>query len=130
MLFTATTPTSKNSLTINISNIENNQGTLEIGLFNTSDSFLKEGEAFKTISVKAKMNETVVVINNLPNGTYAVSMYHDKNADGQCNRNFIGIPVEPYAFSNNFRPKYSAPKFKDCKFDLSSDKKINLQLKG
>lgn len=69
-----------------------------------------------------------IVIKDLPKGTYAVSLYHDVNSDKTCNLNFFGIPKEPYAFSNNFKPKFSAPKFKDCQFELNSNKSITIQL--
>ncbi len=119
-----------NSLTINITNIENIQGTLEIGLFNNNERFLEEGQAFKTISVKVQADSETVVIENLPKGNYAISMYHDKNADGKCNRNFLGIPTEPYGFSNNFRPKFSAPTFEDCQFVLTSNQSLKIELKN
>lgn len=119
-----------NRLTINITNIENIQGTLEIGLFNNNERFLEEGQAFKTISVKVQADSETVVIENLPKGNYAISMYHDKNADGKCNRNFLGIPTEPYGFSNNFRPKFSAPTFEDCQFVLTSNQSLKIELKN
>ncbi|SRX52452.1 DUF2141 domain-containing protein [Aequorivita sp. CIP111184] len=119
-----------NNLTINITNIENIQGTLEIGLFNNNERFLEEGQAFKTISVKVQADSETVVIKNLPKGTYAISMYHDENADGKCNRNFLGIPTEPYGFSNNFRPKFSAPTFEDCQFAIKSNHSLKIVLKN
>ena len=120
----------KKVLTINITNIETIKGTIEIGIFNTNERFLEEGQAFKTISVKVRADSHTVVFKDLPKGNYAVSMYHDVNADGECNRNFMGIPKEPYGFSNNFRPRFSAPTFKDCEFVLDSNKTLKIELKG
>jgi uncharacterized protein (DUF2141 family) len=31
----------------------------------------------------------------------------------------LGVPTEPFAFSNNIRPKFSAPDFNECKFKVS-----------
>lgn len=119
-----------NTLTIHITNIENVEGTLEVAIFNSDERFLEEGQALKTISVKVKANAQTVVFKNLPSGNYAVSMYHDENSDGDFNRNFMGIPKEPYGFSNNFHPKFSAPKFEDCQFYLDADHTIEIALKG
>jgi len=69
-----------------------------------------------------------LVINDLPKGDYAISMYHDKNADGKCNLNFLGVPTEPYGFSNNFRPKFSAPTFTDCQFNLNTNETLKIKL--
>lgn len=121
-------PTETRKLTLSISNIKHIEGTLEIGLFNNGDRFLEEGQAYKTISVEVKSSSEVVVIKDLPMGTYAVSMYHDKNSNGECDRNFFGIPKEPYGFSNNFKPKFSAPTFEDCKFELTVDDSLSIKL--
>lgn len=123
-----TPPTETRKLTLNISNIKHIEGTLEIGLFNNGDRFLEEGQAYKTISIEVKNSSEVVVIKDLPMGTYAVSMYHDKNGNGECDRNFLGIPKEPYAFSNNFKPRFSAPTFEDCKFELTADDSLTINL--
>tara|TARA_R110002050_G_scaffold54521_3_gene123256 strand:- start:397 stop:813 length:417 start_codon:yes stop_codon:yes gene_type:complete len=120
----------KKVLTLNITNIETIKGTIEIGIFNTNERFLEEGQAYKTTSVKVTADKHTVVFKDLPPGNYAVSMYHDVNADGECNRNFMGIPKEPYGFSNNFRPRFSAPTFKDCEFTLDSNKTLKIELKG
>jgi uncharacterized protein (DUF2141 family) len=129
-LFFVDPPNETHTLTINITNIERMQGTVEIGLFNSKDRFLEEGQAMKTLSIKVKNSSETVVIKDLPKGIYAVSMYHDENADGKLNSNFLGIPSEPYGFSNNFRPKFSAPTFKDCQFSLKSNHTLNIKLKG
>ncbi len=38
---------------------------------------------------------------NLPVGSYAVSLFHDRNQDGVLNRGELGIPSEGFGFSNN-----------------------------
>lgn len=120
--------TETKELTLTISNIKYIEGELIIGLFNNGDRFLEEGQAYKTFSVEVQNSSEVLVIKNLPLGDYAVSMYHDKNSNGKCDRNFFGIPNEPYAFSNNFKPKFSAPTFQDCKFELNGDESLNIKL--
>lgn len=55
-------------------------------------------------------------------------LYHDKNADGELNRNFLGIPKEPFAFSNNVKPKFSKPVFEECKFSLEQNLVLHVSL--
>ena len=121
-------PTNNPQLTIKISNIEKIKGEIKVGIFNTDTHFLKDCYAIKNYSIKVEKNTAVVTINDLPKGEYAITMYHDQNSDNECNRNFIGIPKEPYGFSNNIKPRMSAPKYKDCKFDLSENKIVNIKL--
>lgn len=127
LLFT-NTPSETHTLKVTIHNIKNLEGTLEVGLFNTSERFLEEGQAYKTISVKVENDSETFVFENLPKGDYAISLYHDVNANGTCDRNFFGIPKEPYGFSNNFKPKFSAPTFQDCQFQLTADKSMKIEL--
>lgn len=127
-LFILNTPSETKDLKLTITNIQHMEGNLVIGVYNSGGRFLEAGQAFRTISVDVNNGTEVVVVENLPLGTYAVSMYHDKNSNGKCDRNFLGIPKEPYGFSNNFRPKFSAPTFNDCKFILSSDQDMEISL--
>ena len=121
-------PTNNPQLIIKISNIEKTKGEIKVGIFNTDRNFLKEGAAIRNYSVKVDKNTAVLTITDLPKGEYAVSMYHDENSDNECNRNFIGIPKEAYGFSNNIKPKMSAPKYNDCKFTFEENKTLNIKL--
>ena len=115
-------------LTIKISNIQKFKGEIKIGVFNQETNFLKEGFAIKNYSIKVDKNTAVMTITDLPKGEYAITMYHDENSDNECNRNFIGIPKEAYGFSNNIKPKFGPPKYKDCKFVFSEDKTLNIKM--
>ena len=115
-------------LTIKISNIEKIKGEIKIGVFNKETNFLKESGTIKNYSIKVDKNSAAITITDLPKGEYAITMYHDENSDNECNRNFMGIPKEGYGFSNNFKPKFGPPKYKDCKFILSDDKTLNIKM--
>ncbi|TXD47209.1 DUF2141 domain-containing protein [Polaribacter sp. IC073] len=115
-------------LTLHISNIEKMEGKIRIGVFNKKEGFLKEGKSFKAYLIEVDENSETIIIRDLPKGAYAISLYHDVNSDNVCNRNFFGIPKEKYGFSNNIKPKLSAPKYKDCKFLLKSDTILDITL--
>lgn len=127
--FTLGILTSENpKLTLNITNIETVKGHLVVGVFNTDENFLKDGSAIKTYTFKVDKTTKQIVISDLPKGEYAISLYHDENSDDQCNRNFLGIPKESYGFSNNVKPKFSAPTFNECKFTLSENTSLAIKL--
>lgn len=121
-------PTDNPKLTIKISNIQKIQGEIKVGVFNKENNFLKDGSAIKNYVIKVKKDSETLVITDLPKGEYAVSMYHDTNSDNKLNTNFIGIPKEPYGFSNNVKPKMAAPKYGDCKFSLSENTTMNIKM--
>jgi uncharacterized protein (DUF2141 family) len=105
---------------VKIQGIEHENGTLYVGLFTEDDKFLKEATWNKSMIVG---NEKTfqVSFENIPLGTYAVSVYHDLDDNGQLDTNFIGIPSEPVGFSNDHQPKMGPPKFKGAKFSLSGN---------
>ena len=115
-------------LTIKIENIEVLEGDIRIGVFDTSGNFLKEGFTFKKYKIAVENNTETIIIDDLPQGEYAFMLYHDKNADGELNRNFLGIPKEPFAFSNNVKPKFSKPVFEECKFSLEQNLVLHVSL--
>lgn len=122
-------PSSNNvDLTITITNIKKSQGSIELGIFNSSSTFLEKGKEFKFATKMVKGNQVVFTFHDIPKDEYAIALYHDVNSDKECNVNFMGIPVEPYGFSNNFKPKFSKPKFKDCKFLLEKPSEISIKL--
>jgi uncharacterized protein (DUF2141 family) len=68
-------------------------------------------------------------INDLPYGNYAIALYQDKNKNGTMDKNFVGVPKEPFAFTNNIKPRFSAPSFEDCEITYSEDNhKITVNL--
>lgn len=115
-------------LKIKITNIKKVKGNIKLGIFNNSTSFLEPGKEYKSITKKVTGNEVTFTLSNLPKGTYAFSLFQDVNSDEKCNLNFIGIPVEPYAFSNNFKPKFSKPDFKDCDIEVTKDELVTIKL--
>ncbi|MDD2549984.1 MAG: DUF2141 domain-containing protein [Bacteroidales bacterium] len=115
-------------LTIRIENIETLEGDIRIGVFNTSDKFLTQGSTFKNYKIAVKNAVETIIIDDLPKGEYAFLLYHDKNADGKMNRNFLGIPKEPFGFSNNVKPQFAKPTFEECMFFLKEDLVLQVKL--
>lgn len=61
-------------------------------------------------------------------GTYAVSVLHDVNSNGDLDSNMLGIPKEPLGFSNGAKPKRGPPSFDAAKFTHGSEA-TKLQIK-
>jgi uncharacterized protein (DUF2141 family) len=127
-LFNLSSNAEKFDLKVTVTNIKTQKGRVEIGLFNDEKTFLVKGKEYRTYS-KVVTNDTIVfVLTDLTKADYAVSLYHDINSDKECNLNFLGIPVEPYGFSNNFKPKLSKPSFNDCKIEMNNNRSIMIKL--
>ncbi|MFD1551667.1 DUF2141 domain-containing protein [Putridiphycobacter roseus] len=110
-----------------LKNIVAEKGTAYVNIY-TSEGFPKSDKQLQRKSVKITGN-TAYVTFSVPNGNYAIAMYHDVNDNDQMDKNWIGYPLEPYGFSRNFKPTISEPDFTDCNFTVKNASKtltINL----
>jgi len=60
-------------------------------------------------------------------GEYAVSAFHDTDANRILTRNFLGIPTEAFAFSQDARGRFGPPSFDAASFQVSNES-ITVQL--
>ena len=116
------------TITVNISNISNSRGDILIGLYNSSSSFTKIDKVYKKGKIDlSKDNIVSYTFENISDGTYAISLFHDENSNNELDTNFLGMPKEGYGFSNNIRPALRGATFEESKFKVDRD--INLTIK-
>jgi len=119
----------QNTLTVNITGINSIKGNVYVYLYTSEESFpieISEANSFKKAEVVS--NSVTVIFENLKPGIYAVSVYQDIDANGKINKNFLGIPKEPVGVSNNAKGFMGPPKYEDAKFNLNSNKAIEIKL--
>jgi len=107
-------------LTVVVENLVSPNAPVEMSIYGPNNKFLDSSDNLDKIRVKPQNGKLVAKINNLSYGDLAIALYQDVNSDGHIDKNLIGIPQEPYAFSNNYKPVIKAPSFGDCKFLYSS----------
>lgn len=93
-----------------------------------SEAYDKSAEdegAFQSVEIPIQKGVARYVFNSIPYGDYAAKPYHDKNGNKKLDTNFIGIPKEPYGFSNNARGTLSAPEYIKAKFTLDAANKAD-----
>lgn len=110
----------KGTLQLRIQNIQKTEGALRIALFRGQETFLDDTASYKKASAKVDKNKVgKVTFTDLPYGVYALAIYHDVNNNGKLDKSFVGIPKEPYGFSNNARSKWGPPKYEIAQFEIS-----------
>ena len=116
-------------LCVKVRNVENEGGTLRIGIFNKQTGIFSTTYKWDDVKVLNGQSEYTFLIDSLPYDDYAVAVYHDLNDDNDLNANLVGIPIEPFALSN-LNTIVAIPTFEKIKFSLTSPKKeIVLSLK-
>lgn len=122
-------PEEKCTLSVELTNIRNKEGSLFIFLYNYENQF--PDNPFKYFEVKkANINNNRMLVNipNMDKGHYAISIVDDENDNDDLDR-FLGIPTEGYGFSNNVKPLLSMPNYSDLLFELDQNwLKLNLKL--
>ena len=121
MLISVTGYSQKNcTLSIEFEGLKTDKGKLFVALYNSEEDFLKN--EMKGLVVEISNGKASASFDNLEKGIYAISSFYDKNDNGKMDTNFIGIPKEPVALSNNAKGKFGPPKYRDAKFNISKSK--------
>lgn len=108
------------SVTVVVSALASTESTVKLNFYNSSEAFLKRGQEVYQRVVRPEGKTSVSVPIELPQGEWAVALTQDLNNNDKLDKNFIGIPTEPYAFSNNVRPALRPPNFEECKFRVDT----------
>lgn len=110
---------------VTVTGVRNDAGKVVIGMWNSKDGFPKEGpKAFRQSSVAIVNGTATTTFSEVPYGEYAVAVFHDENNNGKMDSRFPGIPIEGTGASNNPHPKFSAPSFSECRFEVRDPEKI------
>lgn len=116
------------TLKVDITNVKKAQGKLLIGIYKPDDQF-GEGKPAVSEIIEVKSTGDQSISFELEPGKYALAVFHDLNSNDELDKNFVGIPKEPYGFSKDFRPKFSAPSFNDCAFDVTAENVQQISVK-
>ncbi|MEX0812985.1 MAG: DUF2141 domain-containing protein [Chitinophagales bacterium] len=110
-----------------ITNLDTTKSPVNIVFYQEQHEFLSKTDRHKGYKFTSNGETLIVQIADLNYGEYAIAHYQDVDKNGECDKNFLGVPKEPYGFSNNFKPKLKAPHFKHCKF-IYSEKEDTLKM--
>jgi len=114
---------------VTIDGLHGAQGNIFVGLYSNPRNFLNGNHCDKFIKVRANTAPVTVAFDNLQPGTYAVGAYHDENSNDHLDTNFLGLPTEGYALSNNVRAVLSRPEFHQAAFTVGNgDRPIGLHI--
>ncbi|NTU58259.1 MAG: DUF2141 domain-containing protein [Chlorobiaceae bacterium] len=105
-------------ITVNIDNLRSSDGKVGVALFKVKEGFPDKTERALEGKSIAAGDHCIVMFENVPYGTYAVSVLHDENGNGKMDKTFIGIPKEGFGTSNNPKIRMGPPSFSESKFEL------------
>jgi len=115
----AAAPEAGANLTIRVENVLPSGGVLRLGLYDAARYPDDNSKPVAFADVPAIAGETVVTLHAIPPGTYAIQTFQDVNSDDKMNTSWLGLPQEPFGFSQDATPFLSKPSFDQVKFTLA-----------
>ena len=132
-------PVKAELLIVNVQ-MENGKGPVIIAVYNNEKKeFFGKGKPNKKgnpdhvfIGKRKYMENTKLSFTfDIPFGEYAFIAFLDSDNNEMLSANFIGMPKEPFGFSNNARGKFGPPKWDDALINFTkSNQNISINLKG
>ncbi|HKK76998.1 MAG TPA: DUF2141 domain-containing protein [Saprospiraceae bacterium] len=128
--FTTISPGPLGNIELRLKNIEKEKGSIRLAVYDNRADFEAQGQAiYGKVITDFSGKETSIQLPELSFGQYAIAVYHDLNNNNKLDKTLVGIPKEPYAFSNNPKVKWNPPTFEESKFQLrEGELKMEIQL--
>ena len=130
ILFSVNAYADTGELSLEIIGLKNNYGKVLVNLYQDEDGFPTEpNKALRQLHVVPMDYKASLIIGNLNvKLEYAIAVCHDANNNNKCDTNFIGIPLEGVAVSNNAKSFLGPPSFDDAKFLIEKNRHMTISV--
>jgi uncharacterized protein (DUF2141 family) len=107
---------------IEIDGHHDGQGQFIVALFDSQEKFEAQQDPAYYLSIdnrdqKGKIQ--TLEFSSVAYGRYALAVFQDLNMNGKLDKNWMGIPKEPYGFSGEGNHKWRPPSFAEAAFTVS-----------
>ena len=110
------------ALEIEIEGVRSNEGHVNVLVWTKGDGFPSDADkALHRFTTGASTETIRFVVEDLPPGRYSVSAIHDENANGDLDRNFLGMPSEGAAISGDGMGFFGPRPFEETLVDVGDD---------
>lgn len=116
----AAAPAAAATLTIRFVGIEAPTGQIMLSLFDSQAAHDQNGAPVRAAAVPVAGASAVVQFEGLAPGGYAVKAFHDVDGDGKMGTNPFGMPIEPFAFSNDAKADGGPAKWEAARFAVAA----------
>jgi uncharacterized protein (DUF2141 family) len=113
-------------LTIRVENVLPSGGMIRLGLYDEARYPDDNSKPVESADVPAVPGETVVTLHGIAPGIYAIQTFQDVNSNNKMDTSWVGLPLEPFGFSQDATPFLSKPAFGDVKFTLAAGENVQV----
>ena len=83
-------------LQVVVSGVTSSDGDILVALYREASAFPKFEKVFRIGRAPAETGNTKVVLEDLPEGEYALAVFHDESGNDTLDKNWLGFPKEDY----------------------------------
>jgi uncharacterized protein (DUF2141 family) len=116
---------------VDLVGLKSDAGQVLAALFRSSAGFPQQPQrAEQRRSAKIRGRRVELAFDAVPPGPFAVSLFHDEDANGKMKTGMFGIPSEGYGFTRDAKGSFGPPDFEDARMQLSAGetKKVTIHL--
>jgi uncharacterized protein (DUF2141 family) len=115
------------TLDVRVDNVRPDQGDVRVAMF-AEGAWLSE-QPVAALRTSGDAASVTLHFTAPGPGRYGLAAFQDINGDGELSRNMIGLPTEPYAFSNNAPLRFGPPIFEDAALQIDDAAEAVLTLR-
>jgi len=109
------------ALTVEMSGFANDAGLARIIVMAGSDGYHGITPAYRVDSVAITDGVAIWHADDIDPGRYSVIAHHDKNANGDLDRPFLSLPLEPYGYSQGVWTSMGLPDWDAVSFSVADE---------
>ena len=108
------------TLTVTFTGLKTQTGAVMFTLAGSPAAYDDKAPAAAQAMLTVSSDSVSQTFSGLAPGRYAIKAFHDVNGDGKMNTNPFGIPIEPFAFSNNAVGGMGPAKWEAASFEVKA----------
>lgn len=112
-------------LIVNVEGLVADTGPLEVSLFNSAETFMKE-PLYQESARPDENGKAQVTFLNVFEGVYGLVVVQDENDNGLYDSGFLGFGAEPVGYSNDAGPWLGRPTFEAVSFEVQADTVVTI----
>lgn len=116
----AAAPESSASLVVRFQGIETPTGQIMLSVFDSEAAHDQGGKPVRVAAVPIEGTGATANFEGLAPGNYAIKAFHDVDGDEQMGTNPFGMPLEPFAFSNDAKAEGGPAKWAASRFPVAA----------
>jgi len=117
-------------LAVRFEGIETHTGQIMLSVFDNAAAHDQGGKPVRAAVVPVEGAAATAVFAGLAPGDYAIKAFHDVDGDGKMGTNPFGMPLEPFAFSNNAKAEGGPPRWEAARFTVAAgDNAVTIAIK-